>query len=145
MRITIALAAVMGLLTACGGGAATHYDTKSALECLQRTNSMRAGGDARSIFLLFASGDGLSAVEPVFVSFGPATLTGRVPTALGATSREPSWTARRGDARISGFGPYEPPIAKRRHIRDAAAKAAVAKLGPAVRSAIDGCLKRNER
>jgi hypothetical protein len=132
-------------LAGCGGSKAVHYNVQSALDCLQRTNSTRAGGGPNSIFLLFVSPDGMSAVEPVFVSFGPATVAGAVPAGLGVMSRKPSWTDRRGDARMAGYGPYEPPIAKREHIPDVAARAAVKKLGADVRAAIDACLKKNVR
>src|SRR2546421_10655633 len=97
---TIVLLALLGAVSACGGSATIHYDTKPALDCLQRTNSTFAHRTARSIFVLFASEDGMSAVEPVFVSFGPATVTGAVPAALGATSKQPTWRERRGDAHV---------------------------------------------
>ena len=142
---TVVLLALLGAVSACGGSATIHYDTKPALDCLQRTNSTFAHRNARSIFVLFASEDGMSAVEPVFVSFGPATVTGAVPAALGATSKQPTWRERRSDARVSGYGPYEPPVAIRRHVPDRLAKAAVRKLGADVRVAIDNCLKQNER
>lgn len=87
----------------------------------------------------------MSAVDPVFVSFGPASVAGRVPNGLGVMSRTPTWTERRGDALVSGYGPYEPPIAKRRQIPNAQAQAAVKKLGVDDRAAIDACLKQNER
>jgi hypothetical protein len=132
-------------LGGCGGSSTVHYKVASALDCLQRTNSTSAGVDPESIALVFLSSDGMSAVEPVFVSFGPTTVSGRFPVALGVAPQEPSWTERRGDARVAGFGPYEPPIAKRRKIPHAQARAAVQKLGADVRLAIDDCLKKNER
>ena len=133
------------VLAGCGSSSVTHYDVRSALDCLQRTNSTRAGGGAASLFLLFASDDGLSATEPVFVSFDRESVSGRLATALGVTSRQPDWTERRGDARVAGYGPYEPSIAKKRGITDGDAKRAVAKLGPEVRIAVDACLTENER
>lgn len=138
------LIAVVALCVGCGA-AGVHYRVKAGLECLQRTNSTRAGGSANSIFLLFVSDDRSSAVEPVFVSFGPARILGSVPAALAIPGKLPHWSERRGDARVSGYGPYEPRIAKSHGVTDAQAKAAGAKLHREVRAAIDACLKRSER
>ena len=138
------LIVILALCAACGS-ASIHYRVEAGLECLQRTNSTRAGGNPNSIFLLFGSDDGVSAVEPVFVSFGPAKLVGRVPTALAIPGKLPHWKERRGDARVSGYGPYEPRIAKSHGITDAQAKSAADKLDHEVRAAIDACLKQNER
>ena len=144
MRSALLLAAVV-LVSACGSGRTTHYDVHEALDCLQRTNSTRGGGDEHSIFLLFASDDGVSAVEPVFVSFGDGEPNGSVAAALGVTKRDPMWKERRGDAQVAGYGPYEPPVAKARGIDESTATAAAKTLDTAVRRAIDDCLKRNER
>ena len=136
---------VVVLLAGCGGSQSVHYNVTPALECLQRTNSIRGGGGSKSILLLFASDDGVSAVESVFVSFGPASASGNVATAVGIPSRKPSWTERRGDARVTGYGPYVPPIAKKHNITDAQARSAAGKLGTGVRAAVDDCLQKNER
>lgn len=138
-----ALLVVLAVGAGCGA-APVHYRVGPALQCLQRTNSTRGGGTSNSIFLVFVSDDGVSAVEPVFVAFGRARLVGAVPGALGMPGRLPHWSTRRGDASVSGYGPYEPPIAKRRGVTDAQAKAAATALDRSARAAIDACLTENE-
>jgi hypothetical protein len=133
--------------TGCGGRAAVHYNVPSALDCLQRTDSTLFHRLPGGILIGFISPDGVSAIEPVAVAFAPqgAELVARsqAPTRLGST--KPTWTEHRGDAEVWGLGPYEPPIAKRQHIPDSAARAAAKVLDARVRPAIDACLKANER
>src|SRR5919204_628808 len=85
---------------------------------------------------------GLKTTATMVIGFD-RILAERGPSILGLA--RPDWSARVGDVNMRGFGPYEPPIAKRRGILAAAAKAAVRQLGPAVRSAIDRCLIENEQ
>jgi hypothetical protein len=135
-------------LFGCGGGdAAHHYDVTSALDCVQRTDSVLFKRFPKGILVAFSAPDGISAIEPVAVAFKPesAEVIARspAPTRLGVT--KPTWVLKRGDAEVWGLGPYEPPIARRRGISDDAAKAAAAALGARVRPAIDDCLKQNDR
>jgi len=142
--LLLAVAAAAG----CGGGArakAVHYDTPAALDCLQRTNSTMLVRGHDGIALAFASDDGVSAVEPVYALFGSDRPSNRLTRTIGLETREPVWTLDRGDARIEGFGPYEPPAAKRQGLAERDAKAAADRLGRDVRSAIDACLKDNEQ
>jgi hypothetical protein len=141
----ITLLVVLLACVACGGAPAVHYRVQDALDCLQRTNSTRGGGGPQSILLLFASPDGKSAIEPAFVTFASDRPSGSVAAALGVTRRDPVWSENRGDGHVLGYGPYEPPIAKREGISAAAAKAAGAALDLEVHNAIDACLKQNER
>ena len=143
----VALLALLFALPGCGGSAAVHYNVPSALDCVQRTDSTLFQRLPRGILIGFISPDGVSAIEPVALAFAPQSAEivahSRAPTQLGVTT--PTWTEHRGDAEVWGLGPYEPPIAKRQHIPDSAAKAAAKVLDARVRPVIDGCLKQNER
>jgi hypothetical protein len=137
------LAAVAG---GCGGGAkAVRYNERSALDCLQRTNSTLLVRGKEGIALAFMSDDGVSAIEPVYALFGSDRPTNAGTRALGIDTHEPIWTLDRGDVRVEGYGPYEPPVAKRHGIAAQDAKAAAERLDTDVHAAIDTCLKNNER
>jgi hypothetical protein len=134
-------------LAGCGGSAAVHYNEARALECVRQTNSVPIHSMPDGILVVFASPDGVSAIEQVAVAFAPQTAefvaNSAAPTRLGII--EPDWTERRGDAEVWGVGSYEPPIAKRHNISDAQARVAGTELGTDARAAIDACLKQNER
>jgi hypothetical protein len=122
-----------------------HYDEGAALDCLQRTNSTLLVRGQGGIALTFMSDDGVSAIEPVYVLFGSDRPTNRLTRTLGIETRDPMWTLHRGDARIEGYGPYEPLIAKRQGIAEQDAKDAAEQLDSAVHAATDACLQDNER
>ena len=136
------------LLAACGASASVHYDVQGALDCIRRSDSLTFPNAPRGgIYAAYTSDDGVSALERVAVAFAPvkaeSVANSFASTRLGVD--KPSWSERRGDAEVLGFGPYEPPVAKRQGVTDAQARAAANELGPRVRTAIDTCLKRNER
>ena len=134
-------------LAGCGSPAPVHYDEAKALECVRQTNSLTIHSMPHGILVAFVAPDGVSAVERVAVAFAPQPVEivadSAAPTRLGAT--EPDWTEHRGDAEVWAVGPYEPMIAKRQGVPDSEAKAAANALGTEVRTAIDACLKQNER
>jgi hypothetical protein len=130
----------------CGGGAkAVQYDEHAALDCLQSTNSTLLARGQDGIALAFMSDDGVSAIEPVYALFGSERPTNRLTRTLGIDTHDAVWTLVRGEARIEGYGPYEPPVAKRQGIAEHDAKAAAEQLDKAVRAAIDACLTANQR
>jgi hypothetical protein len=122
-----------------------HYDEAAAIRCMAQTNSTVLVRKPDAISAVFMSPDGLSAIEPVFVMFGSDRPTSRGTTALGIADRRPVWTIDRGDARVEGYGPYVPPIAKKQGVAPAAARAAADELGRETRAAVEGCLDQNQR
>jgi hypothetical protein len=134
-------------LAACGAAAPQRHDAGGAIDCVKRTDSALLGAASNGIAVAFASPDGVSAIEPVAVAFAPQTAEGvagmRAARAIGLAM--PTWKEDRGDAEIWAYGPYEPPIAKTRHVSARDAKAAAAALEVRVRTSIDACLRQNER
>jgi hypothetical protein len=141
----VPLLLVVAAVSACGGRKATHYNQGAVLDCLQRMNSTLLVRNVDGIALAFMSADGVSAVEPVYALFGSDRPANQVTRTLGLGTHDPLWTLDRGDVRIEGFGPYEPPIAKGQGISEAVATASAAKLDADVHKELEKCLGDNER
>jgi len=148
VRVPALILAAGILCASCGAEKPVHYRVAAALDCIRRADDITfprtpPGG----IYAGFASQDGVSSIETVAVAFKPADVgfvaSSPAPTRLGV--QEPTWTEKRGDVEVWGFGPREPPIAKRQGISAAEARRASALLAPRVRAAIDDCLRQNER
>jgi hypothetical protein len=141
----VPLLLVVAVVAACGGKKAIHYHQGAVLDCLQQTNSTLLVRNVDGIALAFMSADGVSAIEPVYALFGSDPPKNGVTRTLGLGTHDPVWTLDRGDVRIEGFGPYEPPIAKRQGISEAVAKASATKLDADVHTEMEKCLADNER